>query len=251
MGTVVIDMQPNVQQIYDTLIAARPDYLMSVNAQGQIRFASDACQDLLGLSGASLEQRTFDSLLVADDRHSYQHFMRETIMPLAGRSFSKLGPVDLRVKVSGEADPEFFRWVALRVASVDLLRGSDQQHALFFFSLMDITHREQEEERILRQLKFDALTGLPSRYNIMSTVEDHIGIYGEKTPFVFVFFDLDRFKTVNDALGHCIGDEFLSSICQRLNRWLDDDHVFARFGGDEFILFLPSVSDLEEAKTLC
>ena len=156
----------------------------------------------------------------------------------------------MRVKVSGKADPEAFRWVALR-ASVDLLRGSDQQHALFFFSLMDITHREQEEERILRQLNFDALTGLPSRYNIMSTVEDHIGIHGEKTPFVFVFFDRDRFKTDNDALGHRIGDKFLSSICQRLNRWLDDAHVFARFGGDEFILFLPSISDLEEAKILC
>ena len=77
MGTVVIDMQPNVQQICDTLIAARPDYLMLVNAEGQIRFASGACLDLLGLSGASLEQRTFDSLLVADDRHSYQQFMRE------------------------------------------------------------------------------------------------------------------------------------------------------------------------------
>ena len=156
----------------------------------------------------------------------------------------------MRVKVSGKADPEAFRWVALR-ASVDLLRGSDQQHALFFFSLMDITHREQEEERILRQLNFDALTGLPSRYNIMSTVEDHIGIHGEKTPFVFVFFDRDRFKTDNDALGHRIGDKFLSSICQRLNRWLDDAHVFARFGGDECILFLPSISDLEEAKILC
>ena len=46
--------------------------------------------------------------------------------------------------VSGKADPKAFRWVALRVASVDLLRGSDQQHTLFFFSLMDITHREQE-----------------------------------------------------------------------------------------------------------
>ena len=54
MGTVVIDMQPNVQQICDTLIAARPDYLMLVNAQGQIRFASGACLDLLGLSVASL-----------------------------------------------------------------------------------------------------------------------------------------------------------------------------------------------------
>ena len=69
---------------------------MLANARGQICFASDVCQDLLGLSGTSLEQRTFDSLLVVDDRHSYQHFMRENVMPLAGRSFSKLGPVDVR-----------------------------------------------------------------------------------------------------------------------------------------------------------
>ncbi|MAQ61347.1 MAG: hypothetical protein CMQ10_04640 [Gammaproteobacteria bacterium] len=116
---------------------------------------------------------------------------------------------------------------------------------------MDILHREQEEERILRQRNFDALTGLPSRYNIMSTVEKHIELSDEGSPFVFVFFDLDRFKTVNDALGHRIGDELLSSICQRLNRWLDSAHVFARFGGDEFILFLPSVRDLDEAQTLC
>ena len=251
MGSVVIDMQPNVQQICNTLISARPDYLMLVNAQGQIRFASDACEDLVGIAGAALEDHTFDSLLVAEDRHSYQHFMNESVIPLAGSSFSKLGPLDLRVRIAGETKPEAFRWVALRIASVDLLRGSNQQHALFFFSLMDITHREQEEERILRQLNFDALTGLPSRYNIMSTVEKHIELSDEGAPFVFVFFDLDRFKTVNDALGHRIGDEFLSSICQRLNRWLDNAHIYARFGGDEFILFLPSMSDLEEAKALC
>ena len=251
MGSVVIDMQPNVQQICNTLISARPDYLMLVNAQGQIRFASDACEDLVGIAGAALEDHTFDSLLVAEDRHSYQHFMNESVIPLAGSSFSKLGPLDLRVRIAGETKPEALRWVALRIASVDLLRGSNQQHALFFFSLMDITHREQEEERILRQLNFDALTGLPSRYNIMSTVEKHIELSDEGAPFVFVFFDLDRFKTVNDALGHRIGDEFLSSICQRLNRWLDNAHIFARFGGDEFILFLPSMSDLEEAKALC
>lgn len=251
MGSVVIDMQPNVQQICNTLISARPDYLMLVNARGQIRFASDACEDLVGIAGAALEDHTFDSLLVAEDRHSYQHFMNESVIPLAGSSFSKLGPLDVRVRIVGETKPEAFRWVALRIASVDLLRGSNQQHALFFFSLMDITHREQEEERILRQLNFDALTGLPSRYNIMSTVEKHIELSDEGAPFVFVFFDLDRFKTVNDALGHRIGDEFLSSICQRLNRWLDNAHVFARFGGDEFILFLPSMSDLEEARALC
>ena len=138
MGSVVIDMQPNVQQICNTLISARPDYLMLVNAQGQIRFASDACEDLVGIAGAAPEDHTFDSLLVAEDRHSYQHFMNESVIPLAGSSFSKLGPLDLRVRIAGETKPEAFRWVALRIASVDLLRGSNQQHALFFFSLMDI-----------------------------------------------------------------------------------------------------------------
>ena len=123
MGSVVIDMQPNVQQICNTLISARPDYLMLVNAQGQIRFASDACEDLVGIAGAALEDHTFDSLLVAEDRHSYQHFMNESVIPLAGSSFSKLGPLDLRVRIAGETKPEAFRWVALRIASVDLLRG--------------------------------------------------------------------------------------------------------------------------------
>ena len=251
MGSVVIDMQSSIQQMCNTLISARPDHLMLVDAQGRIRFASDHCEDLVGIAGVALVGRSFEALLVAEDRHSYQVFMNESVIPLAGSSFSKLGPLDVRVRIAGDANPEDFRWVALRVASVDLLQGSNQQHALFFFSLMDILHREQEEERILRQRNFDALTGLPSRYNIMSTVEKHIELSDEGSPFVFVFFDLDRFKTVNDALGHRIGDELLSSICQRLNRWLDSAHVFARFGGDEFILFLPSLRDVDEAQTLC
>ena len=59
--------------------------------------------------------------------------MNESVIPLAGSSFSKLGPLDVRVRIAGDANPEDFRWVALRVASVDLLQGSNQQHALFFF----------------------------------------------------------------------------------------------------------------------
>ena len=126
MGSVVIDMQPNVQQICNTLISARPDYLMLVNARGQIRFANDACEDLVVIAGAALEDHTFDSLLVGQDRRSYQHFMNESVIPLAGSSFSKLGPLDVRVRIVGETKPEAFRWVALRIASVDLLRGSNQ-----------------------------------------------------------------------------------------------------------------------------
>ena len=83
---------------------------------------------------------------------------------------------------------------------------------------MDITHREAEKERILQQLKSDALTGLPSRYKLISSVEKNIetiSASAQAKPFVSVFFDLDRFKTVKDALGHRIGDEFLAALRQQ------------------------------------
>ena len=100
-----------------------------------------------------------------------------------------------------------------------MLQLAAVQASLFFFSLMDITHREAEEERILQRLNFDALTGLPSRYNLISSVEKHIetiSASAQAKPFVFSLFGLDRLKTVNDALGHRIGDEFLAALRQQV-----------------------------------
>ena len=71
------------------------------------------------------------------------------------------------------------------------------------------------------------------------------------TPFVFVFFDLDRFKNINDALGHRIGDQFLAALCSRVHGSFAENQIFARFGGDEFVLFLPNIADLDEASDLC
>ena len=105
MGSVVIDMQSSIQQMCNTLISARPDHLMLVDAQGRIRFASDHCEDLVGIAGVALEGRSFEALLVAEDRHSYQVFMNESVIPLAGSSFSKLGPLDVRVRIAGDANP--------------------------------------------------------------------------------------------------------------------------------------------------
>ena len=64
------------------------------------------------------------------------------------------------------------------------------------------------------------MTGLPSPYNLISQVERHLEANQttqDKRPFVFVFFDLDRFKNINDALGHRIGDQFLAALCRRLH----------------------------------
>lgn len=144
--------------------------------------------------------------------------------------------------------------MALRVGSINLLPDASSQEPLFFFSLIDITQREEEEGRIRRQLNFDAMTGLPSRYSLISQVESHIQskkVARDDAPFVFVFFDLDRFKNINDALGHRIGDQFLEALCHRLQASLAQNQIFARFGGDEFVLFLPDIADLDEASDLC
>ena len=98
------------------------------------------------------------------------------------------------------------------------------------------------------------MTGLPSRYSLISQVESHIQskkVARDDAPFVFVFFDLDRFKNINDALGHRIGDQFLEALCHRLQASLAQNQIFARFGGDEFVLFLPDIADLDEASDLC
>ena len=98
------------------------------------------------------------------------------------------------------------------------------------------------------------MTGLPSRYNLISQVEKHIErnqTTPDEAPFVFVFFDLDRFKNINDALGHRIGDQFLAALCHRLQASFAENQIFARFGGDEFILFLPDMADLNDASDLC
>ena len=98
------------------------------------------------------------------------------------------------------------------------------------------------------------MTGLPSRYNLISQVERHLEANQttqDKRPFVFVFIDLDRFKNINDALGHRIGDQFLAALCRRLHGSFAKNQIFARFGGDEFMLFLPDIADLDEASALC
>ena len=254
LGEDFISLSLPVQLLCDAMIAARPDFLLAVNAQGTILFASSACSELAGISAQTLEGVAFETLVDMQDRADYREFLADTVLPLAGTSFSKLGPLDVRIAPIGGTSSNPIRWTALRVGSIDLLPDSSVDEALFFFSLIDITQREEEEGRIRQQLNFDSMTGLPSRYNLISQVEKHIErnqTTRDEAPFVFVFFDLDRFKNINDALGHRIGDQFLAALCHRLQASFAENQIFARFGGDEFILFLPDMVDLNDASDLC
>ncbi len=111
------------------------------------------------------------------------------------------------------------------------------------FSFRDVTRRKQMEEQLMRQATYDALTGLPNRILLEDRIDQSIK-YARRsnTKVAILFFDLDRFKLVNDSLGHNMGDALLKAVADRLSKSIREGDTLSRWGGDEFVIVL---SDLK------
>lgn len=115
----------------------------------------------------------------------------------------------------------------------------------------DITERKRADERIRYLALHDALTGLPNRNFFRERVSNAITRARRNRHLMAVLFiDLDRFKEINDTLGHHIGDRLLQVAANRLQRCLREGDGVARLGGDEFVVDLPVLDSKEEAMTI-
>jgi diguanylate cyclase (GGDEF)-like protein len=114
----------------------------------------------------------------------------------------------------------------------------------------DITERRRAEHRIAFLAQHDVLTGLPNRSLLHARIEEARGRAARGTNFAILFLDLDRFKAVNDTLGHGAGDELLRAVAARLLATVRDGDTVARLGGDEFVVLQGSMKVAEDSAVL-
>jgi diguanylate cyclase (GGDEF)-like protein/PAS domain S-box-containing protein len=136
--------------------------------------------------------------------------------------------------------------------SASVIRDVSSRSQRLIFQIQDITDRKRAEEQLLHDAFHDGLTGLPNRALFM----DHLQLAlarAQRHPdrmFAVLFLDFDRFKIINDSLGHMMGDQLLLAIAQRLQVSLRPGDTVARLGGDEFTILLEDLRGTDEAVAL-
>ena len=119
--------------------------------------------------------------------------------------------------------------------------------------ITDITAFKQQQARLQRDALYDPLTALPNRLLFMDRLE-HLIKHSQRNPihqFAVLFLDLDRFKVINDSLGHSIGDQLLVAVAQKLQKLLRPGDIVARLGGDEFTMLVNNVATPKEVNQIC
>ncbi|MCW2609813.1 MAG: hypothetical protein QOC93_1557 [Actinomycetota bacterium] len=213
--------------------------IMMLDGDCQLTMVNPAVRSLLGRPDEQLVGHRIDEFLHPDDRG-----------PALGR-FAALvnGEVD-----SYQAERRYLRpdggtvWVLVNVSP---LRHAEGPSEFFFAQIQDITDRRAMEEALEHLAVHDALTQLPNRTLLTDRVQHALDRQGRRAGELAVLFvDIDRFKFVNDGMGHRAGDELLTVVAQRLRDTVRPSDTVARFGGDEFVVVCEQLVDPCEASTI-
>lgn len=133
--------------------------------------------------------------------------------------------------------------------SISVVLNAEEEVMQYVALLSDITKRKEYEKQIWQQANYDGLTGLPNRHLFHRRLEQAINYTHQKEQSgALMFVDLDKFKEVNDSMGHDAGDELLRVVAQRFMLCVRKNDTVARMGGDEFTVILPLIKNIEEVE---
>lgn len=224
------------RQQYIDLYNLAPVGYASLDDSGLIWRVNNTLARLLGIDEDGLIGRALVDLMFEEDRE----YFRGRFSAFARKPDDK--HIDVRFCVSStEGTKRYFtgRIQGRRIAGVASrygLRIQKQETLLVIIS--DVTELKKSEEQIEYQAFHDALTGLPNRTNLHDRLAMALAQTRRENSYgALLFMDLDRFKNVNDSLGHHVGDELLIQFSQRLKKTIREGDLLARMGGDEFVQY--------------
>ncbi|UUV18424.1 EAL domain-containing protein [Fusobacteria bacterium ZRK30] len=143
-------------------------------------------------------------------------------------------------KKNGEVSPEWLNIITIRN---NKNKNKIDYHIAMF---SDLANQEHVKKQIQHLAYFDSLTDLPNREFFNSKAESMVrNADPDKIKMAFMFLDLDRFKNINDTLGHSSGDELLKKVSKALKKTKLENEIIARFGGDEFVILIPSFDSID------
>jgi diguanylate cyclase (GGDEF)-like protein/PAS domain S-box-containing protein len=209
------------------------DMISRTTPRGRFLYVSDAARQILGYEPAEMIGHSIFEFAMEDDHHLLRRVTELLDRP---QTFS------FRVR---RKDGEVV-WFESRSRAVrDAASGAIAEVVAVS---RDISERRRAEEQIEYQAYHDALTGLPNRLLFRDRLTIALAhAKRQHTPVAVMFLDLDRFKIVNDTLGHSLGDELLRAIATRLRAVLREGDTIARMGGDEFTILLTDLKKPDDA----
>lgn len=207
--------------------------------QHKLHYVSKAIETIAGINLLELKEglRSWKEMIHPDDYEKFRDNQIELSKGIPGQYQYRI--IDGIGKV---------KWIDARTFPV---LNSDGELVRLDGLITDISKKKQEDEKINYFAYHDYLTGLPNRRKFEEELETLIMIKKEEVEnFALLYLDLDRFKFVNDTLGHSVGDELLKEVSNRLRKHLrPHDHV-ARLGGDEFAIILNQMDQPNESITI-
>lgn len=213
------------------------DVIITINASGIIEFANAAITKVFGFKQNDVIGMHVNMLMPASWKYQHddfiQHYHKNDISHVIGKSI-----VELEAKhKNGNVFP-----IDLSVSEAII---SGQQ--VFIGTIRDISERIESQKQLHYLAHHDVLTTLPNRHSFLEHIDRALSHAKRRKQLIAVMFlDLDRFKVINDTLGHHVGDELLQEIAKRLQGCIRDDDIIARISGDEFTILLTDVMAVED-----
>lgn len=232
------------ERLHRLIVNHSPDIVYTLDQRGCFSFVNATVSKLLGYAPDELIGVRLLDLIEEEAQEKGRYVLEQ-----AGRPYHEVRSVDvpLRPKFPGRSQRHFELAVWPMLDEEKPHRDDDRYHS--YGTARDITERMEAEEFISFQAYHDNLTRLPNRALFKDRLSTALArATREAHELAVMFIDLDRFKLINDSLGHTVGDRLLQAVSARLQNCVRKGDTLSRFGGDEFTLLLPEVRDRESAR---